>query len=135
MTLSPAASSLFSTLRLCPSQRSFSSSSLLAKRQFARPQYLAMDLSALESRLATLSLAPATAPATPLQTFFFTPKSGSKHPVNTADDLKLVIVAIEETKNVGAAKALAASVGLKDMRALSVADLTNLIGRAKEAGP
>ena len=87
------------------------------------------------ARLATLALAPAdAATATPLQTFFFTPKSGSKHPVNTADDLKLVVVAIEETKNVGAAKALAASVGLKDMRAVGAADLEKLVGRVRDLG-
>ncbi|KAK4690652.1 hypothetical protein P7C70_g9524, partial [Phenoliferia sp. Uapishka_3] len=94
-----------------------------------------MDLSSLTTRLTSLSLSPApSAASTTLQTFFFTPKSGSKHPVNTSDDLKLVVVAIEENKNVGAAKALAASVGLKDMRAIGAADLEKLVGRTRDLG-
>lgn len=95
-----------------------------------------MDLSALSTRLTALSLAPAPqeAAATPVLSYFFTPKSGSKHPDNAEQDLKLVVVALEEAKNVGAAKAVAASVGLKDMRAISGADLEKLLGRKREEG-
>lgn len=95
-----------------------------------------MDLPSLTSRLESLALTPftSTGPATILQTFFFTPKSGSKQPDFAEVDLKLVVVAIEDTKNVGAAKAVAAGVGLKDMRAIGAADLVKLIGRSKEDG-
>ncbi|KAI5481834.1 proline-tRNA ligase [Pseudohyphozyma bogoriensis] len=91
------------------------------------------DLAALSTRLSALALSPASDATTPLQTYFFTPKSGSKHPDNPEQDLKLVVVALEEQKNVGAAKALATSVGLKDMRAISGADLEKMIGRTREA--
>lgn len=94
-----------------------------------------MDVPALTSRLSALGLASASsAGATPVLTYFFTPKSGSKHPDNPDQDLKLVAVSIEESKNLGAAKALAASVGLKDMRAVSGADLEKLLGRTRDQG-
>ncbi|GAA5871635.1 hypothetical protein JCM1840_007335 [Sporobolomyces johnsonii] len=94
-----------------------------------------MDVNALASRLTSLGLStePAAAPdAAPVLSYFFSPKSGSKHPDNPDQDLKLVVVAIEEAKNLGPAKALAASVGLKDMRAVSGADLEKLLGRTRD---
>jgi hypothetical protein len=99
-----------------------------------------MDVEALTSRLNNLGLATSTSgassseQATQVLTYFFNPKSGSKHPDNAEQDLKLVVVAIEEAKNLGPAKALAASVGLKDMRAVSGADLEKLIGRTRDQG-
>ncbi|GAA6002214.1 proline--tRNA ligase [Rhodotorula paludigena] len=93
-----------------------------------------MDADALAARVAHLALAPAPAAsdAVPVLSYFFTPKSGSKHPDNAEQDLKLVVASIEEAKNLGAAKALAAAVGLKDMRAVSGADLEKLLGRTRD---
>ncbi|GAA5887395.1 hypothetical protein JCM5296_007125 [Sporobolomyces johnsonii] len=94
-----------------------------------------MDVHALASRLTSLGLStePSAAPdAAPVLSYFFSPKSGSKHPDNPDQDLKLVVVAIEDAKNLGPAKALAASVGLKDMRAVSGADLEKLLGRTRD---
>ncbi|GAA5910773.1 hypothetical protein JCM6882_002074 [Rhodosporidiobolus microsporus] len=93
-----------------------------------------MDINALTSRLSALGIAaaPAAEAATPVLSYFFTPKSGSKHPDQPEQDLKLVVAAIEEAKNLGAAKALAVSVGLKDMRAVSGADLEKLLGRTRD---
>ncbi|CEQ43146.1 SPOSA6832_05048, partial [Sporobolomyces salmonicolor] len=94
-----------------------------------------MDVQSLTSRLTSLGLSAEPSPAAdaaPVLSYFFTPKSGSKHPDNPDQDLKLVVVAIEEAKNLGPAKALAASVGLKDMRAVSGADLEKLLGRTRE---
>lgn len=93
-----------------------------------------MDLPSLTSRLSALSLSSSSSSTTPLATYFFTPKSGSKHPTVPDADLKLVVIAIEENKNVGAAKAVAASVGLKDMRAVSAKDLETMLGRKREEG-
>ncbi|GAA5945974.1 hypothetical protein JCM10213_005428 [Rhodosporidiobolus nylandii] len=95
-----------------------------------------MDVAALTSRVAALGLAAPAAQAnqdaTPVLSYFFNPKSGSKHPDNPDQDLKLVVVAIEEAKNVGAAKSVAAAIGLKDMRAVSGADLEKLLGRTRD---
>ncbi|KAK4049113.1 ribose-phosphate pyrophosphokinase 1 [Microbotryomycetes sp. JL221] len=94
-----------------------------------------MDVSALTQRLESLSLTTATSStgeATQLVSYFFTPKSGSKHPANQDVDLKLVVVAIEGNKNLGPAKQIAQSVGLKDMRAIGAADLDKLLGRKRE---
>ncbi|KAM0787825.1 hypothetical protein ACM66B_003879 [Microbotryomycetes sp. NB124-2] len=94
-----------------------------------------MDVQALSQRLDTLSLshaASAANDATSLVSYFFTPKSGSKHPNNADLDLKLVVVSIEDSKNLGAAKQIAQNVGLKDMRAISGADLDKLLGRKRE---
>ncbi|GJN89250.1 hypothetical protein Rhopal_002229-T1 [Rhodotorula paludigena] len=93
-----------------------------------------MDADALAARVAQLALAPAPAAsdAVPVLSYFFTPKSGSKHPDNADHDLKLVVASIEQAKNLGAAKALAAAVGLKDMRAVSGADLEKLLGRTRD---
>ncbi|GAA5911228.1 proline--tRNA ligase [Sporobolomyces salmoneus] len=98
-----------------------------------------MDVSALTTRLTNLGLSPPSSSSggggestTKVLSYFFNPKSGSKHPDNAEQDLKLVVVAIEEEKNLGPAKALAASVGLKDMRAVSGADLEKLIGRTRD---
>ncbi|KAK4046086.1 hypothetical protein OIV83_006366 [Microbotryomycetes sp. JL201] len=93
-----------------------------------------MDVAALSQRLDTLSLtsAPAQPGATALVSYFFTPKSGSKHPNNAEVDLKLVVVTIEDSKNLGPAKQIAQSVGLKDMRAIGAADLDKLLGRKRE---
>ncbi|GAA5958839.1 hypothetical protein JCM21900_003946 [Sporobolomyces salmonicolor] len=94
-----------------------------------------MDVQSLTSRLTSLGLSAepsSAADAAPVLSYFFTPKSGSKHPDNPDQDLKLVVVAIEEAKNLGPAKVLAASVGLKDMRAVSGADLEKLLGRTRE---
>lgn len=114
---------------------------LRLKRSFVRLDPLSsprMDIPALSARLDSLALsssaADSTASATPLSTYFFTPKSGSKHPGDETKELKLVVVALEHDKNLGAAKALATSVGLKDMRAISGADLEKLIGRKREEG-
>ncbi|GAA6059258.1 hypothetical protein JCM10212_006651 [Sporobolomyces blumeae] len=95
-----------------------------------------MDVSSLTQRLTTLGLSAsptaASGDASPVLTYFFNPKSGSKHPDNAEQDLKLVVVSIEDAKNLGPAKALAVSVGLKDMRAVSGADLEKLIGRTRD---
>ncbi|BGP24511.1 proline-tRNA ligase [Rhodotorula toruloides] len=95
-----------------------------------------MDVQQLTQRIEKLGIAASPAAAgsagTQLLTYFFTPKSGSKHPDNAEQDLKLVVAAIEEDKNLGPAKALAASVGLKDMRAVSGADLEKLLGRTRD---
>ncbi|POY74777.1 putative Proline--tRNA ligase, or putative Glutamate--tRNA ligase [Rhodotorula taiwanensis] len=92
-----------------------------------------MDVQALSQRLSTLGVSSSSsAPAALLSTYFFTPKSGSKHPDNAEQDLKLVVVALEDAKNVGPAKILAAQVGLKDMRAVSGADLEKLLGRTRD---
>jgi prolyl-tRNA synthetase len=96
-----------------------------------------MDVQALTSRLSNLGLSTgssSSSEASPVLTYFFNPKSGSKHPDNPEQDLKLVIVSIEDAKNLGPAKALATSVGLKDMRAVSGADLDKLIGRTRDQG-
>lgn len=116
-------------------RRSYHPTPPTLKRRFTPILPLKMDLSALSTRLSALSLAPSTATeTTPLLSYFFTPKSGSKHPDNAEQDLKLVVVSLEQSKNLGAAKALAAQVGLKDMRAVSGADLDKLIGRKREEG-
>ncbi|GAA6002333.1 hypothetical protein JCM10207_001068 [Rhodosporidiobolus poonsookiae] len=94
-----------------------------------------MDVPALTARLATLGVSSAPAQSsevTPALSYFFTPKSGSKHPDNPDQDLKLVVAILEQGKNLGPAKALAASVGLKDMRAVSGADLEKLLGRTRD---
>ncbi|GAA5989481.1 hypothetical protein JCM10908_000494 [Rhodotorula pacifica] len=94
-----------------------------------------MDVQALTQRISALGVSSSSSSsgeATPLSTYFFTPKSGSKHPDNAEQDLKLVVVALEEFKNVGPAKILASSVGLKDMRAVSGADLEKLLGRTRD---
>lgn len=109
----------------------------LKRHRFAPlPDPPAMDADALAARVAQLGLAPApaAADAVPVLSYFFTPKSGSKHPDNADHDLKLVVASIEEAKNLGAAKALAAAVGLKDMRAVSGADLEKLLGRTRDQG-
>ena len=95
-----------------------------------------MDVSALSARVSALSLSSSSSSdaAAPLLSYFFTPKSGSKHPSNPEQDLKLVVVSLEEGKNLGAAKVLAGQVGLKDMRAVSGADLEKLLGRSREQG-
>lgn len=97
-----------------------------------------MDIQSLTNRVQQLGFkansSPAEANGQQLSTYFFTPKSGSKHPHNAEIDLKLVIVALEQDKNVGAAKQLATSVGLKDMRAVSAADLDKLISRSRDQG-
>lgn len=116
----------------------FSSTVPTPKRRFnPLPELAAMDVSALTTRLTNLGLSTSAAPssdAAAVLTYFFTPKSGSKHPDNAEQDLKLVVVAIEDAKNLGPAKALATSVGLKDMRAVSGADLEKLIGRTRDQG-
>lgn len=106
------------------------------KRRFDKLPDLEMDVQALTQRIAALGVNPSSSAgeATALSTYFFTPKSGSKHPDNAEQDLKLVVVALEESKNVGPAKVLAASVGLKDMRAVSGADLEKLLGRTRDQG-
>lgn len=118
--------------------RSYHSTTPLYKRQFTRIEPVKMDLPSLESRISQLSLSTSTSTSTdsstPLLSYFFTPKSGSKHPDNAEQDLKLVLVALEEGKNLGAAKAVATQAGLKDMRALSGADLDTLIGRKRDEG-
>lgn len=97
-----------------------------------------MDVQQLTQRIEQLGIAASPAAGgstgTQLLSYFFTPKSGSKHPDNAEQDLKLVVAAIEEEKNLGPAKALAASVGLKDMRAVSGADLEKLLGRTRDQG-
>jgi prolyl-tRNA synthetase len=95
-----------------------------------------MEVQSLTARIQELGLTPAPqqATSTQLSTYFFTPKSGSKHPNNPDQDLKLVIVTLEQDKNVGAAKQLASQVGLKDMRAISAADLDKLISRTRDQG-
>lgn len=99
-----------------------------------------MDLTFLSNRLSSLSLTPTTtsndSESTKVQSYFFTPKSGSKHPSEgkTEVDLKLVIITLEDSKNVGAAKTVANSVGLKDMRAIGAGDLLTLLGRSREEG-
>ena len=95
-----------------------------------------MDSAALAARLDSLSLKGETGSATTpsVLSYFFTPKSGSVHPSRPETALKLVVVALEAEKNVGPAKQVAASAGLKDMRAISAADLEKLIGKAKEFG-
>jgi hypothetical protein len=129
--LSPHSSQLVLTC-LPSSHRNFHSPLPLHR---VRHSYIPMDIPALTSRLSALGLAPSTAEgATPVLSYFFTPKSGSKHPDNAEQDLKLVVVSIEESKNLGAAKALATSVGLKDMRAVSGADLEKLLGRTRDQG-
>lgn len=116
-----------------------STKSTLKRRYNPLPDSVKMDVQALTSRLTTLGLSTSSSSsssseATPVLSYFFNPKSGSKHPDNAEQDLKLVVVAIEEAKNLGPAKALAASVGLKDMRAVSGADLEKLIGRTRDQG-
>ncbi|GAA5943277.1 proline--tRNA ligase [Sporobolomyces koalae] len=93
-----------------------------------------MDVSNLTQRLASLGLQShaATEGGEAVLSYFFSPKSGSKHPDHPDRDLKLVVVSIEESKNLGPAKALATTVGLKDMRAVSAADLETLIGRTRD---
>ncbi|GAA5845970.1 hypothetical protein JCM9279_004741 [Rhodotorula babjevae] len=92
-----------------------------------------MDVQQLTDRIKALGLqSSSSAEATPVLSYFFTPKSGAKHPDNPDQDLKLVVASIEEAKNLGAAKALAQSVGLKDMRAVSGADLDKLLGRTRD---
>ncbi|GAA6048257.1 hypothetical protein JCM3770_006507 [Rhodotorula araucariae] len=92
-----------------------------------------MDVDQLTSRIAALGIQPSAAPQpTPVLSYFFTPKTGSKHPDHPDTDLKLVVAAIEDAKNLGPAKALAAAVGLKDMRALSAADLDKLLARSRD---
>jgi hypothetical protein len=113
----------------------FATSSVLSARFFPKQDPTAMDVQQLTARLSSLGLAATPAPgATVLETYFYTPKSGSPHPVTADLHLKLVVVAIEANKNVGAAKALAGSVGLKDMRAIGGKDLTALIGRERTEG-
>lgn len=121
--------------------RSLHSTAPALKRRFDKLPELAMDVQALSQRLAALGVAANGAPAsnsaaeaTPLASYFFSPKSGSKHPDQPEQDLKLVVVALEEAKNVGPAKVVAASVGLKDMRAVSGADLEKLLGRTRDQG-
>ncbi|GAA6027257.1 hypothetical protein JCM8097_002532 [Rhodosporidiobolus ruineniae] len=94
-----------------------------------------MDVAALTARIASLGVSAAPAAgqdATLVNSYFFNPKSGSKHPDNPDQDLKLVIAVLEEAKNLGPAKALAVSAGLKDMRAVSGADLEKLLGRTRD---
>lgn len=94
-----------------------------------------LSLAPLEARLASLSLTPATAPSptsTPLNTYFFRPKSGSKHPNNDALELSLVVVALEEGKDLGSASTVAKKVGIKDMRAIAGDAVADLIGRTRE---
>jgi len=135
----------FRLLRLCRpitlSLRPFTSTSISLKRQFTPLPFLTtkMDTSSLTSRLTTLNLSPSpssseSTQSTKLLTYFFTPKSGSKHPHHEDKDLKLVVVTIEEGKNLGPAKQLASSVGLKDMRAVSGQDLDKLLARTREQG-
>jgi len=136
----------FRLLRLCRpialSLRPFTCSSISLKRQFTPLPFptTRMDTSSLTSRLTTLNLSPSTSSTestqatTKLLTYFFTPKSGSKHPQHEDKDLKLVVVTIEEGKNLGPAKQLASSVGLKDMRAVSGQDLDKLLKRTREQG-
>lgn len=95
-----------------------------------------MDTSQLAQRLESLALSnPQGSAATPsILSYFFTPKSGSVHPAKPETALKLVVVALEAEKNVGPAKLVAASAGLKDMRAISPADLEKLIQKTKEFG-
>lgn len=105
------------------------------KRRFEQLPHLAMDVQQLTDRIQALGLQPSSSnEATPVLSYFFTPKSGAKHPDNPDQDLKLVVASIEEAKNLGAAKALAQSVGLKDMRAVSGADLDKLLGRTRDQG-
>lgn len=96
-----------------------------------------MDISKLTQRLTSLNLSPSSPPSTdstPLLTYFFTPKSGTKHPLDDTKDLKLVLVTLEDGKNLGPAKQVAQSVGLKDMRAVSGTDLDKLLSRTREQG-
>lgn len=120
-----------------PPRSHFHAGQTTHKRRFDKLPELEMDVQALTQRIAALgvnSSSSAGGEATALSTYFFTPKSGSKHPDNAEQDLKLVVVALEESKNVGPAKVLAASVGLKDMRAVSGADLEKLLGRTRDQG-
>lgn len=123
-----------------PRPRTFTVSAVQLKRRFTLVEPVKMDMSSLTSRLESLSFSSATADdnthakRTALATYFFTPKSGSKHPDNSDVDLKLVVVALEQDKNVGPAKALAGQFGLKDMRAVSAADLDKLVGRSRDQG-
>lgn len=122
----------------------FSTSTKNYNKNFPKPFFNKMDLNFLSNRLTTLSLTPTTTSTTndsetiKIQSYFFTPKSGSKHPIISENgielDLKLVIISLEEFKNVGAAKNVANSIGLKDMRAISSGDLLNLLGRSREEG-
>lgn len=109
--------------------RSYSIRSVLANK-------LSMDVASLASRLNGLELSQAGSKdvGARLSSFFFTPKTGSKHPDDNSKDLKVVVACLEDTRSVGASKALAGTVGLKDMRAISATDLKSLIGRSREEG-
>lgn len=96
------------------------------------------DAAPLEARLKALALNPssetATTTAIPLQTYFFKPKTGSKHPDQPERDLALIVVTLEEGKDVGSASSVAKKVGIKDMRAIGAEDVLGLIGRKREEG-
>lgn len=94
-----------------------------------------LDTVPLASRLSALSLAASPAPTgTALNTYFFRPKSGSKHPSNDQLELTLVVVAVEQGKDVGSAATVAKKVGIKDMRAIAGDMVADLIGRKREEG-
>lgn len=135
----PPATTITLTLRALiatPFTRSLHSSAPSLARRFPRPSAHTMDSAALAARLDSLSLSgqQGTAATPSVLSYFFTPKSGSVHPAKPETALKLVVVALEAEKNVGPAKQLAASAGLKDMRAIGAADLEKLIGKTKELG-
>ena len=126
------------TLVLAPTL--FRLSSTLSSKKLTRftPLFrMALDLAPLAARLAALSLTATPAPAstaTALNTYFFRPKTGSKHPENDKLDLSLIVVAVEQGKDVGSAAAVAKSAGLKDMRAIAGDAVHELIGRKREEG-
>jgi prolyl-tRNA synthetase len=83
---------------------------------------------ALASLLSALSLKPSSSEkSTPLKSYYFKPKSSDA-------ELKLVVVAAEEDRDIGKASALAKQLGLKDMRACDDAALKELLGVGKAEG-
>lgn len=99
---------------------------------------MAFDPAPLAARLTALNLATAApvaadTPAVPLHTYFFRPKSGSKTE-NKEADLTLVVITIEDGKDVGSANIVAKKVGLKEMRAITGAQVVDLIGASRELG-
>lgn len=91
---------------------------------------MASLLQSLADRLTSLSIVPGAASESSVlvKTYAFKPKGGS------SDAVKLVLVAAEESKEIGKASALAKTLGFKDMRAAEDDYVREIVGEGKAAG-
>ena len=93
---------------------------------------MASLLQSLADRLSSLSIIPSESSSSslPVRSYAFKPKGGS----SSNEAVKLVLVAAEESKDIGKASALAKTLGFKDMRAAEDDYVKEIVGEGKASG-